>query len=132
VRTWCGAWARSRGLSPPQRIGSCLRTFVGQPDQKERYVFPRIEPEEFRALAHGIDEPFVFLKVCAPEPEVAPLLPLGWQIARPRYMMAARLQSASDLGRLPAEFALSVVEAEWGHLVLVSDRDGRKSVGAAW
>ncbi len=86
VEAWVTGWALARGTPPPAPVDGGFRIDVGWPDQKVRFVFPSCSAAVER-LAERIDEPAVFIKVCAPPEPVANLLPARWTIARLGYMM---------------------------------------------
>ena len=60
---------------------------VGYEDQKSRYVFSELN-EDFIQLSTFIDEPRVFLKVCAAAGEVEQVVPGKWTIQPQAYMMS--------------------------------------------
>ena len=96
VEAWVRGWTVCRQTAAPEAVaGSGWRVQVGWPDQQARYVFP--EPnDDFERLGHTIREPWVYLKVCAPVGEAAPLLPPRWQTeARGAMMLKPALSDAS-------------------------------------
>lgn len=70
---------------PKYRSG--FKVDVGQERQKERYVFSELN-DDFIQLAGSIDEPWVFLKVCAAPNEVKGNIPPRWEIQPQGYMMS--------------------------------------------
>lgn len=110
IARWAAAWAISRGAAAPVERHGGLYIHVDQPDQVGRYVFAQPDTESIRPLAAAIDRPLLYLKVCAPADAVRPLLPSGWEIATPGYMMTAPLSVM--LGRppaLPTEFSIDIM-----------------------
>lgn len=93
VETWVHGWALTREVAPPQPDSGALRVEVNWPEQKRRYVFNRLS-DDVRRLAERIDEPWILIKVCAPWEDVAPILPAGWVIPAPGYMMNRTLRAA--------------------------------------
>jgi GNAT superfamily N-acetyltransferase len=109
IARWADAWAISRGAEMPVPRDGGLYIHVGQPEQIGRYIFPDLDREAIRALAARIDQPFLYVKVCAPADEVRPLFPPGWEIATPGYMMTAPVSAMLDRPPLPPEgFTLGI------------------------
>ncbi|MEO5938708.1 MAG: GNAT family N-acetyltransferase [Sphingomonas sp.] len=106
---WAEAWAISRGAAIPVPRDGGLYIHVGQPEQVGRYIFARLDREPIRDLAARIDRPLLYLKVCAPAHAVRPLLPPGWEIATPGYMMTAAVAAMLDRPpELPDGFAIYI------------------------
>ena len=95
VETWVRGWSLTREVAPPERDSGALRVDVGWPEQKQRYVFDRLSAD-VRRLAERIHEPWVLIKVCAPWETVQPVLPPGWIIPEPGFMMVRELQPANE------------------------------------
>jgi GNAT superfamily N-acetyltransferase len=94
IALWIKGWAITRGVAPPVPYKSGHYLEVGLPDQQARYLFATLDTAEIVALGRTIGKPWIYLKVCAPEAEVQPLLPGQWQIRTPpTYMMAADLRA---------------------------------------
>ena len=109
VARWADAWAISRGAAMPVARDGGLYIHVDQPDQVGRYIFAQINAEAIRPLAASIERPLLYLKVCAPAHAVRPLLPHGWEIATPGYMMTAPLSVMLDRPAVfSAEFELRI------------------------
>ena len=108
VARWAHAWAISRGAAAPVVRDGGLYIHVDQPDQIGRYIFASADAEVVRSLSATIASPLLYLKVCAPAEIVRPLLPAGWEIAPPGYMMTAPLSAM--LGHRPALDAHFTVE----------------------
>jgi hypothetical protein len=109
IARWADAWAISRGAAMPVARDGGLYIHVDQPDQIGRYLFARLDADAIRSLAASIDRPLLYLKVCAPGDAVRPLLPPGWGIATPGYMMTAPLSVMLDRPPAhPAEFELRI------------------------
>lgn len=88
VEVWARAWALTREVAPPSPVPDGWRIEVGLPDQIRRFVYPA-PCEAAAARARSIDAPFTFLKVATSADAVQPLLPSGWQIGPPGFMMTA-------------------------------------------
>lgn len=89
VATWIKGWALARETSPPVEDHGGFRVDVGWPEQRARYVFPRISPA-MRELAATIAEPWVFVKACASPAAMRAALPAKWAIQPPGFMMVCR------------------------------------------
>jgi len=87
VEKWLKAWSLSRELPLPVPFKSGYRVEVGYENQKSRYVFPELN-DDFTGLSESIEEPFVFLKVCASPEEVKNKIPENWEIQPQGYMMS--------------------------------------------
>jgi hypothetical protein len=74
--SWVAGWALARDLVPPVPAYGGFRVDVGLPDQTARYVFRKASQELRRASAE-IQDPNVFLKICAAPDLVTPLLADG-------------------------------------------------------
>jgi GNAT superfamily N-acetyltransferase len=107
VETWVEGWALARGTPPPVPAAGALRIDVGLPQQKARYVFAEASPA-VAWLAERIEEPWVFIKVCAPPTAVRALLPPRWQIQAPAFMMTQDLLSAGDVPALANGYKLEL------------------------
>ncbi|WP_066816739.1 GNAT family N-acetyltransferase [Sphingomonas mali] len=109
IARWADAWAISRGAAMPVARDGGLYIHVDQPDQIGRYIFAHVDAEAIRPLAASIDRPLLYLKVCASADAVRPLLPPGWEIAAPGYMMTAPLSvMLNRSAALPTEFELCI------------------------
>jgi GNAT superfamily N-acetyltransferase len=113
IARWAEAWAISRGAAMPVARDGGLYIHVDQPDQIGRYLFARLDADAIRPLAAGIDRPLLYLKICAPTDLVRPLLPSGWEIATPGYMMTAPLSAMLERpADFPAEFNLRITRED--------------------
>lgn len=109
IARWADAWAISRGAAMPVARDGGLYIHVDQPDQVGRYLFARLDADAIRPLATSIDRPLLYLKVCASADMVRPLLPPGWEIATPGYMMTAPLSVMLDRpAAVPTEFEIRI------------------------
>ena len=142
VETWVRGWSLTREVAPPERDSGALRVDVGWPEQKQRYVFDHLSAD-VRRLAQRIHEPWILIKVCAPWEAVQPVLPIGWVIPAPGFMMSRGLEPADEPllpqgygfeldSRLPLTVAyiktLAGEIAASGRLGLVSGPIGRLAV----
>ena len=86
IERWLKAWSLSRELPLPVKFASGFMVDVGYEKQKARYVFPELN-DDFIRLSKQIDEPRVFLKVCASPHEVKRCISEEWIIQPQGYMM---------------------------------------------
>lgn len=86
IEKWLKGWSLSRGLPLPVPFLSGFRVNVGYEDQKERYVFPDLT-DDFVQLSRQINEPWIFLKVCADPEEVKLQISGKWRVQPTGYMM---------------------------------------------
>ena len=142
VETWVHGWSLTREVAPPVPDSGALRVDVGWPEQKQRYVFDHLSAD-VRRLAQRIHESWILIKVCAPWEAVQPILPTGWVIPAPGFMMSRGLEPADEPllpqgygfeldSRLPLTVAyiktLAGEIAASGRLGLVSGPIGRLAV----
>ncbi|RZS40863.1 acetyltransferase (GNAT) family protein [Herbihabitans rhizosphaerae] len=93
LHAWGRGWAVSRATPPPVAVPGGFRIDVGLPGHVARYLLPTVDVDTLLPLIAAITEPGTWLKVCAPEPVVRPLLPAGWTVHAPEYLMTATLRS---------------------------------------
>ncbi|KMQ64930.1 GNAT family acetyltransferase [Chryseobacterium angstadtii] len=86
VEKWLKGWSLSRKLPLPVKYKSGFKVEVGEEQQKTRYVFSTIT-HDFIELSKQINEPWIYLKVCASSHEVRKQIPEKWIIQPPGYMM---------------------------------------------
>lgn len=136
VEKWLKAWSLSRKLPHPVPYKSGFKVEVGEETQKTRYVFSEIN-DDFIELSKQIDEPWIYLKVCASADEVKNSVSEKWIIQPPGYMMCCfgpMKNSGAKLGqdyRMEHEeyhstsvikiIAASGEQASIGRIVLVDD-----------
>lgn len=87
IENWLKAWSMSRELPLPVKFKSGLKVDVGFEKQKTRYVFTELN-DDFIQLSKDINEPWVFLKVCAPPGEVKRHVLKKWIVQPQGYMMS--------------------------------------------
>lgn len=128
IARWADAWAISRGAVMPVARDGGLYIHVDQPDQVGRYLFARLDADAIRPLAASIDRPLLYLKVCAPADMVGPLLPRGWEIATPGYMMTAPLSVMLDRpAAIPAEFEMRITRDDSITFAHIHDASGEEA-----
>ncbi|KFF21779.1 GNAT family N-acetyltransferase [Chryseobacterium sp. JM1] len=87
VEKWLKGWSLSRKLPLPVRYKKGFKVEVGEEKQKIRYVFSELN-DDFIELSKQINEPWIYLKVCASPDEVKKRVPDQWVIQSPGYMMS--------------------------------------------
>ena len=123
VETWAHGWALTREVGPPVRDSGALRIDVGWPEQKARYVFWRCS-DDVRRLAERIHEPWMLIKVCAPAERVQPLLPPGWVIQNPGFMMTHVISTADPAPQLPNGYGVELTSGPPVWIVHIKGADG--------
>jgi GNAT superfamily N-acetyltransferase len=121
VETWITGWTMARETPPPRRVPGGFRVEVGWPDQRARIVFPALEG--VAAAAAAIDEPWVWIKVCAAADAVRPLLPARWSIERIGFLME-RLPAPFDASPPPRAYQLALEARESLCIAEVRHADG--------
>src|SRR3546814_5025922 len=92
VAIWIKGWTTARETAPPVPDHGGFRVDVGWPQQKARYVFAALSPA-IGELARAINEPWIFLKACAPPDAMQAMLPSQWIIQRRSEEHTSELQS---------------------------------------
>jgi len=128
IARWADAWTISRGAAMPVARDGGLYIHVGQPDQIGRYIFAQVDADAILPLAASIDQPLLYLKVCASADAVRPLLPSGWEIATPGYMMTAPLSVMLDRPAIiPAEFEMRITSEDAITFAHICDAAGEEA-----
>ncbi|MBN8813997.1 MAG: GNAT family N-acetyltransferase [Sphingomonas sp.] len=128
ITRWAEAWAISRDAAAPVAQDRGLYIHVGQPEQVGRYIFASLDAEPIRDLAARIDQPLLYLKVCAPADSVRPLLPPGWEIATPGYMMTAPVAAMlASPPVLPDEFTAYLARDGAVTFATITDPSGEEA-----
>jgi GNAT superfamily N-acetyltransferase len=86
VAAWVRGWALVRGTPAPVAEADGWRVEVGWPDQQARYVFAGLS-DRLAGLGAEIDRPFVLLKACAEPEALKAVLPPGWSVRPPGFLM---------------------------------------------
>lgn len=122
LAVWTRGWALTRGAASPVWDDGGWRTEVGAADQVRRFVHADVG-EALERRAASITEPWVFLKVCAPDAAVRPLLPERWVLRPPGFMMTL---TGSMAGSPDAEAEGRVVLRREGPVLFcgLTDADG--------
>lgn len=99
IAAWAAGYTRSRGYAAPVPDAWGLRFDPGLPDQVRRHARLCEGTEGLAAMICQVTDPFVFIEVLDEPAIVAPLLPEGWVIRSPAWLMTTAL--ARDAGAGP-------------------------------
>lgn len=126
IDAWVRGWASSREAPPPIPIPGGLRVDVGQPQQRVRYVFPRLDALALQAVIERESEPGAFIKICATAASVKPLLPDHWTLQEPCYVMTVSLETGSQdaRSRVPSSYVISIRRRAAVAFVEILTKDG--------
>jgi GNAT superfamily N-acetyltransferase len=122
VASWIEGWALSRGVAAPVQAYDGFRVDVGLPDQKARYVFAEAS-FGIEMVSREINEPNIFIKVCAPPEAVEPLLARGWSVEPVSFMMTADDLHHNNT-RLPDYYQYKLEIVPRGYVVTAHTEDG--------
>lgn len=86
IEKWLKGWSLSRNLPLPFQYKSGFRINVDDEKQKIRYVFPELN-DDFIHLSKLINEPWIYLKVCASADEIRNAIAEKWEVQPQGYMM---------------------------------------------
>ncbi|MFD7664899.1 GNAT family N-acetyltransferase [Streptomyces sp. NPDC059788] len=112
VRTWVHGWTRCRGTAGPVAVLGGFHVVVGLPDQPSRYVFPTADLGVLRELTASITTPNLWIKVCVPREEIAPVLPAGWEFGEPQFLMSTALPASPTPPEPPAGYTVETVDED--------------------
>lgn len=87
IEKWLKGWSLSRDLPLPFPYKSGFKVNVNDEKQKARYVFAELN-DDFFQLANSIEEPWIFLKVCASFDDFKDEIPEKWEVQPQGYMMS--------------------------------------------
>lgn len=87
IEKWLKGWSLSRDLPLPFPYKSGFKVDVNDEKQKARYVFTELN-DDFFQLANSIEEPWVFLKVCASFDDFKDKVSEKWKVQPQGYMMS--------------------------------------------
>lgn len=105
IEKWLTGWCLSRELPLPVKFQSGFKIDVGYETQKARYVFAELN-DDFIRLAENIDEPWIYLKVCAAPGDIKASIPGKWIIQPQGYMMSCFHPMKIPEISLPGEYTL--------------------------
>lgn len=123
LKNWLKAWSLSRKLPLPVKYKSGWMVDVGYENQKKRYVFPELN-EDFIQLSETIDEPWVYLKVCASPDKLRDKLSEKWVIQPQGYMMSCFKQMSFSNGTLPNKYKFEFESYNSTYVVRIVTIDG--------
>ncbi|ATL42292.1 GNAT family N-acetyltransferase [Elizabethkingia sp. HX WHF] len=124
IEKWLNGWSVSRGVSLPVKYKSGFKIEVGWEEQKSRYVFPFLN-KDLIDLAESIEEPWVFLKVCAPCNELTEILPDRWTIQPQGYLMMSENNPEKFENRILADgYSMETEISDDGvYLIKIKDKN---------
>ena len=124
IEKWLNGWSVSRGVSLPVKYKSGFKIEVGWEEQKSRYVFPFLN-KDLIDLAESIEEPWVFLKVCAPSNELTEILPDRWTIQPQGYLMMSENNPEKFENRILADgYSMETEISDDGvYLIKIKDKN---------
>ena len=109
LSAWAHGWTISRGTDAPIPLADFgYRIQVGLPGHLERYVLQGHVLSAIQKLAHELDTPDTWLKVCAPHSSVADMLPARWKIKPLEYLMTKSI-AHTDVA-MPEAYNISLIE----------------------
>lgn len=123
VATWLKGWAISRELPPAVKTSTGFKVEVNWPEQKRRYVFPKLT-NEFIRLADSITVPWVFLKLCGAPDLIKDILPPRWRIQPQGYMMTCTQPMRFKPVALSQKYLLTTTEQSSGWRAQIHTGDG--------
>jgi ribosomal protein S18 acetylase RimI-like enzyme len=94
IASWVAGWALSRDTVDPTPYGTGWRVQVDRPGHVARVVLPDVDPSSVQAATDAAVPPGTWLKVAAEAVELAPLLPGGWSIGAPEYLLHTALAAS--------------------------------------
>ena len=105
---WLSARSVARGLPAPVPDRGGFRVDTNSTAEVARWVFAQLGPG-IEQLAHSINEPRFFLKLCGTPEQLRTTLPDRWQIEPPSYFMTVR--GAQTAMGLAAGYRMELAQA---------------------
>ncbi|WP_407534221.1 GNAT family N-acetyltransferase [Elizabethkingia miricola] len=130
IEKWLNGWSVSREVSLPVKYKSGFKVYVGWENQKTRYVFPALN-EDLIHLAESIEEPWVFLKVCAACSELTEILPDRWTIQPQGYLMMSENNSDKIKDRTLADTYTMETEVSEDGIYHIKIKDKNKDLASS-
>lgn len=130
IEKWLNGWSVSREVSLPVKYKSGFKVEVGWENQKTRYVFPALN-EDLIHLAESIDEPWVFLKVCAACSELTEILPDRWTVQPQGYLMMSENNPDKFENRVLADGYSMETEISDEGVYLIKIKDKNKDLASS-
>ncbi|SEM82045.1 Acetyltransferase (GNAT) family protein [Chryseobacterium taichungense] len=128
IEKWLKAWSLSRQLPLPVHYKSGLMVDVREEKQSKRYVFPTCN-DDFFELAQTINEPWIFLKVCASFEEFKDKIPERWVLQPQGYMMYCSSPMEFADKNLPDKYRFEYKQYESTFLVNIMENNVVASSG---
>lgn len=129
IEKWLKGWSLSRDLSLPFQYKSGFKIDVGDEKQKVRYVFSELNNDFFQ-LANSIEEPWIFLKVCASFDDFKDKIPEKWEVQPQGYMMSCVNPMNFSNATLHDDYRLEVEEYNSTFVVkIVTENNELASIG---
>lgn len=88
LNQWLSARSIVRGLPLPIPEYGGFRVDTNSDAEAARWVFPKVG-DGLQELAHCINQPRYFLKLCGSANQLRAVLPKGWELHAPSYFMQA-------------------------------------------
>lgn len=126
---WAFGFAAVRGYATPLPTSTGLWIEIGETEQKGRHVLRGFEPENISALARSIDRPHVYLEIAATHDDVAPLLPAGWTMRNPAFLMTLPIAAAAESAAASADYDAQIIDE--GGIITVEMRDRSGEIAAS-
>ncbi|OPC00104.1 GNAT family acetyltransferase [Elizabethkingia meningoseptica] len=123
IEKWLTGWSLSRDLPLPVKHKSGFKVEVNWEMQKERYVFPVLN-EDFFQLAMAVEEPWIFLKVCAKPSVLKYKIPDRWIIQPQGYLMGYTNRADKRSNELPDGYSQERNEYNSVFEIRITDREG--------
>lgn len=130
IEKWLNGWSVSREVSLPVKYKSGFKVEVGWENQKTRYVFPALN-EDLIHLAESIEEPWVFLKVCAACSELTEILSDRWTIQPQGYLMMSENNSDKIKDRTLADAYTMETEVSEDGVYHIKIKDKNKDLASS-
>ncbi|WP_407517248.1 GNAT family N-acetyltransferase [Elizabethkingia anophelis] len=130
IEKWLNGWSVSREVSLPVKYKSGFKVDVGWEEQKCRYVFPVLN-EDLIHLAESIEEPWVFLKVCAACSELTEILPDRWTVQPQGYLMMSENNSDKIKDRTLADTYTMETEVSNDGVYLIKIKDQNNELASS-
>ena len=126
IEKWLKAWSLSRELPLPVSFKSGFKIDVGYEKQKTRYVFSELN-DDFTQLSKNIDEPWIFLKVCAAANEIKPVISEKWTIQPQGFMMYCFHTMNIPITSLSDDYKLEFNHYNSTYVVRIVDKKGEQA-----
>jgi GNAT superfamily N-acetyltransferase len=119
---WVGARSIARGLPMPVLDHGGIRVDTSRPEERQRFVFHALTPA-IGDLARAVTEPHVAIKLCGAGRQLLELIPPGWTLQPPAYLMI-QPQRRDPLPVVPAGYRIDLVTDGAASSVQIIAEDG--------